>query len=789
MFLDKFKFWKKNKAKGNDEFKNEPNAENGNNKVASFKYPINGGSRSSSVSTNSFGYGDKEREIYPEFSLEWIKVLRNYSVFDRNVSRAINNTVSLAQTKYEIELPDNLSKRDRKKVMETIRIFEKEAKLDSFIRNAIRTVTYAGGIAVDSILSGKPFIDSVKNLAILDITSIRFNYNPITNEYVPKQINAGLLNGNNEIILRKETFFYECVNNLEENPYPVPTLLAALEDIITQKDMLDNFKIIVKKLGMMGFLEVMVTAPVQNKGEDDNSYYTRCSDYLNQQSKEIDESLSTGYVMGFEGASTFKMNATNVNFGGAEKAFEIINRLLNNGLQTDGVFMNQNNNTSETFARVLLQVLIGNIDSIQKTVASVLGSAMLLHLKLQGFQKIDWLNVVFEKPLIGDELKDAQAESIKIANTRAKEDAGYITNDMAAQELGYEQASGIKKEMPANTPKVEVSPDNNTNPEKDTKVGLVNEIKKKANFEEEETDFKDEYLTKNSDNYTKAIEKKYKSASKKLVNLVIDTIKGIENLTENDLVTIFFLVMEQNWNILFTENIQTDIETYTQKVYNKYRKDKSIFPKEEETKTENSKAIKASFVSPPEVIIDALDTRLIQYLAEVDSFYLGKFVLTGGSGTRFTNMIRDFYVAIDGDIGNSNVLDDFAKLLNEEMNLERYKIRRIIDTTMTNARNFANIKYINQAGIARFRRVEVGDRLTCAYCQAMDGDIYEVATEIRKAETFVSSNPDDIVDISPFATTFNLESFIDMSAAERQANGIGGQAAHPHCRGRIVADI
>jgi hypothetical protein len=784
MLLDKLLFWKTTKAKGNDEYKNEPNAEN-ENKIASF-FPINGGNRSSSVSTtNSFGYGDKEREIYPEFSLEWIKVLRNYSVFDRNVSRAINNTVSLAQTNYEIELPDNLSKRDRKKVMETIRIFEKEAKLDSFIRNAIRTVTYAGGIAVDTILTGKPFINAVQSLAILDITSIRFNYNPITNEYIPKQINTGSVA---EKILRKETFFYECVTNLEENPYPVPTLLAALDDIITQKDMLDNFKIIVKKLGMMGFLEVMVAAPEQNKGEDDTAFYARCSDYLNQQSKEIDKSLSTGYVMGFKDSSTFKMNATNVNFGGAEKAFEIINRLLNNGLQTDGVFMNQNNNTSETFARVLLQVLIGNIDSIQKTVASVLGSAMLLHLKLQGF-KIDWLNVVFEKPLIGDELKDAQAEALKIANTIAKENAGYITSDMAAQELGYEQASGIKKEMPANTPNVEIAPDNNTNPTKDINVGLESESKKKVNFEESETDFKDEYLTKNADNYTKAIEKKYKSASKKLVDLVIDTIKGIENVSDTDLVTIFFLAFEQNWNILFTENIQTDIETYTQKVYNKYRKDKSIFPKEEEAKTDNSKAIKASFVSPPEVIIDALDTRLIQYLAELDSFYLGKFVLTGGSGTRFTQMILDFYVAIDGEIGNSDTLDDFADLLNEEMNLERYKIRRIIDTTMTNARNFANIKYINQAGIARFRRVEIGDRLTCAYCKAMDGDIYEIATEIRKAETFVSSNPDDIVDISPFATTFNLEKFIDMSAAERQAQGIGGQAAHPHCRGRIVADI
>ncbi|WP_291726182.1 hypothetical protein [Bernardetia sp.] len=785
--LEKLFFWRK--KQGEDESKKV--AQEGSEKeIKSFKYPISGGLRSSSVSTKGFGFGDKEREIYPEFALEWIPILKNLSVYDRNVGRAVNNSVSLAQTSYQIELPDNLSKRDRKNIMETLRIFERDAKIDAFTRNAIRTVMYAGGIAVEGVLVGNPYASAVKRLAILDITNIRFNYNPKTDEFIPKQINVSIA-GKSEIILRKETFFYECVNQLDESPYPVPMLLSAIEDIITQKDMLENFKIIIKKLGMMGFLEVLITAPTQEKGETDEAYYKRCEDHIYQAGREIQQGLDNGFAVGFKTldgdkkyvpASEFKMNATNINFGGAEKAFEIINRLLNNGLNTDGVFMNHNNNTSETFARVLLQVLIGNIDSIQKTVASILSDVFLLHLKLQGFTKLDWVKVVFEKPLIGDSLKEAQTEATRISNVISKVTAGIIDDDMAAQELGYEKASGIKQESPTRSPKVEVEPDNNTNPDKDVDVSLS----KKKDFGR--TDFGDDYLTKNASNYSKVLERKYKSASKKLIKLVKENIEVIRLQNETDLVTIFFLTLEQNWETLFTENIQTDIENYTQKVYRKYRKDTSIFPKEEEQKTENTRNL-AHFVTPPEVVEDFLDIRLIEYLAESDSFYLGKFITDEAAKRRITQMLLDFYVANDGEIGNSDTLREFTELMQEQMEIEEFQIRRIVETTMTNARNFAHIKYLHQAEIKQFRRVEIGDRLTCSYCQAMDGDIYEVATEIRKAEVFVSSTPEEIVDISPFATTIDIDSFKSMSAAERQAAGIGAQAAHPKCRGRIVAVI
>ncbi|WP_375560287.1 hypothetical protein ACE193_21655 [Bernardetia sp. OM2101] len=766
-------FWRKPKAGNEDKNAAEPNNEH---KIG--YAPIAGGSRSSTVSINNSLFGNKKQEISPEFSLEWITILRRLSVFDSNVSRAVTNTTSLANTSYQIELPDNLSKRDRRKIMESIRTFETEANIDSFIRNAIRTVTYSGGLASEAVLELDPYPNAVKKAVILDITNIRFDYDFLKDEFIPKQINAGFLQGKSENILNKKTFFYETIHSFEENPYPIPALLAAIEGIKTQKKMMDNFIIIIEKIGMMGFLEVLVKQPSKKQGESDEAYFSRCTDYLQRLKPQVQEGYAKGMVMGFTDSHDFRYQASNLNFGGAEKAFEIVSKFLNNGLQTDGVFMNQNNNTSETFARVLLQVLIGNIESIQKAVASVLSKVILLHLKLQGFQKVDFLKVIFEKPLIGDSLKEAQTESVNIANTRAKEDAGYISNDIAAQELGYESATGTKKEENKAIPKVEVSPDNNTNPDKDKNVGLSENFK----FE---TDFKDSYLNDAADDYATAIDKKYKKAVKNVVDLTIETIKEFGVRNESDLVSIFILTLEQNWETLFIENSQKNIEKYTQKVYNKYRKDKSIFGEiEEEGETKNTR-----FFDPPPPIIDFLDLRLIEYLSNSDSFYLGRFITNEASIQRFTQAILDFYVANDGEIGNSQTLSEFSELMQGEMNLQDYQIRRIIDTTMTNARNYANINYLRQAEVDKFRRVEIGDRLTCAHCQAVDGEIYETTRELAKVERFINLGFEEIGDVAPFATTVDIDSFRSLSSSEKQDMGFGAQALHPHCRGRIVADL
>ena len=56
-----------------------------------------------------------------------------------------------------------------------------------------------------------------------------------------------------------------------------------------------------------------------------------------------------------------------------------------------------------------------------------------------------------------------------------------------------------------------------------------------------------------------------------------------------------------------------------------------------------------------------------EYLAEIDSFYLGKFITDEAARNRITQMLLDFYVANDGEIGNSRTLRKFAELMELQM--------------------------------------------------------------------------------------------------------------------------
>jgi hypothetical protein len=123
------------------------------------------------------------------------------------------------------------------------------------------------------------------------------------------------------------------------------------------------------------------------------------------------------------------------------------------------------------------------------------------------------------------------------------------------------------------------------------------------------------------------------------------------------------------------------------------------------------------------------------------------------------------------------------------LDLERWKIRRIIETTVNRARAYASVNYISQAKISEYEVAEVGDAKTCAYCQHMDGQIMEVKNTVEALDTMTDKGVASVGEYMPFATTMKIEEFKQLGAADLQAAGFHTPAYHPHCRGRIVALI
>lgn len=731
----------------------------------SYSAPINGGS------LRSFTIGG-DKVVHPSFALEWIKILRWATVFDRHISKATNNFIALAHTECVLELPDDLSKLKRRKVIELWNIFKKDVKLDAYIPNALYTTVYSGALATDCVLSANPYPTGVKRIRRLNGEHILFHYNDKKHDYeaLVKDEFSGM-----HIATNPETFSYTPLKSFEDNPYGIPVFLAAIEDLETHREMIKSFNTIIKKIGMMGFLQVMVSKLQRGKNETDESYYQRTENYLNQLAPQIEKGYNNSMIIGIKDTHEFEFNASSINFTGAKEALSIVHQMLWNGLNTDGVFMNDNQNVTETFARVLLQILVNNVSGFQRAVATSIEKAFMLHCKLKGLP-LDFTKVVFEKPLIGDAYKEEQTFGLKIKNALSLVNAGIITNDQAAEYLGYEEATGT----PQNLKEPNANP---ADPEDNQRTAPDNERETALSFQAQ-TDFKDAWLTERASNYFKSVRKQFKKSAKELSDILVESLEDRNTISEQQLLNEFWATVALDWNRIFTDKITETIEGYVGAVYERFRFDKTIFPNK--AKTENSVSYEDF---PPDAILDFLDIRLIEYLVGSDTFYLGKFITNDNARAALSEAIKDWYVANEGEIGNSATLASFASMVQEELDLQTYQIRRIIDTTMTNARNFGNINYLRQADVASFRRVEIGDNRTCPHCQAADGMIFEVKKELSKIETFVSSSPEDIVNISPFATTIDINNFKNLSASEMQNLGIGAQALHPHCRGRIVANI
>jgi len=529
----------------------------------------------------------------------------------------------------------------------------------------------------------------------------------------------------------------------------------------------------------------MIEAPRQNGNENEEQYQARCSTYINKAVKEAELGFTSGIVVGFKDSHDFTYAANNSNVQGLEKAFELVNKMLFNGLRTAGAFMGESNATTETFATVLLKIFSAQVADYQYIMASVLEKSYLVLAQLNGYN-LSFAKVKFKPASVTDRLKEAQAEQTELGNIEKKMMLGIIGLQQAAEEAGYEKPTGVTT-LPSSAKTT-----NSANPnlsctsayhEVNCRCGNVEFVQN--NFQ---TDYGDSYLDKEGNNYYNEIAKKFEAAVQKISQSSRQAINNLGNeISQTRFVHTVLLIIYTDWETEFTNLIAEEVTNKINKVYEKYRGDKKIF-KPATTKASNTRTF-ADDLKIPAPINDFLDIRLIEYLITSDNLYLGKFMTDPKLVKKFSEWLKDWYVANEGEIGKSKTLDEFYNAFESQLLLEKYKIRRIIDTTMVNARNFANIKYLHQASVNTFRRSEVIDRLTCAHCKKIHGMEFSVKAEISKMEKFVGKNPEQIADESPFAVSIDMDTFDNLSAEQMQTQGIGSQALHPHCRGKLVGVV
>lgn len=380
--------------------------------------------------------------IVPDVPFDYLRIMEHLSKWDGDFSYAVDNIVQLSNTNFTVTFDDSVSSEQAKEMMTVLKRawrnwYNQSDGLNSLIGDLLAQTATTGSLSAEIV----PRIDlkSVEKVVLVNPVSIRFKYDPDKDLNMPyQQVNTMGATIEGLIPLNTVTYKYYAIRRINDKPYAIPPLLSSLEAISVEKDMTDSIRNVVSKLGMLGFLQVLVTAPQRMQGESDKMYQDRCEQYIDAAIPQVDKSLRKGYVLGFKDTHEFKMNDVTTNVNGAEKLFEMNAQLKMSGLKQDPLMLGRNFSTTETIGRVILAKLTTQITSYQKIVATFLEELFTMHLLLCGY-KFDFIDVEFERPMVGDRLRDEQVFSAKIQNYDDLYNQGVVSQEQRAQALGFEK--------------------------------------------------------------------------------------------------------------------------------------------------------------------------------------------------------------------------------------------------------------------------------------------------------------------------------------------------------------
>lgn len=724
----------------------------------------------SSVDNNANLINGLHNVILPEYGLDWLPVLDRLSVLHHDFSKAVQNVLDLANTPYKITF-EGVSEMQRKKMSKYLEqqrsiVFSKFGEAN-FINTSLRQIAVFGALSCELVVSKD--LRYVKEVVFVPNTEVRFIYE--NGAYLPYQevrtatITKGNMYGYQK--LNTYTYKYRPIVNQGNIPYGIPPFLSALESTGIERDMIKNFASLMKRLGMFGFLEVLLQAPERQDGESDEEYVTRLSTIAKTQGSGIANNLSEGYVVGFEGYQNFKMNGNDTNGKGQSELLSIIDTRAITGLKQDPNMLGRHTTVTETFGKVLLTLLINQTETYQMIVASFLEHLYMNILKLGGFE-VDNLKIEFSKPNVTDELKDEQTKTAKISNLTTLYQQGIITQTQMANELGYNQPA-----QPAPLTKTQAL---SVAKKKSQNLSFDYSLPKDyegVSFIDWGGDKKAQGF---SEDYTQSIDVAYNTAIQKTTNKIEKGLtKGITQKAFISLVESAF----SNWNTYF--KIDKPTKKYTKNAYMWYRSDKSIFEKK------TQKQAQSQSFDVPNVVLDLSDKRAMEFLAQLDKFYLGKFITDDDTKKRILDFLNTFYLENGEAIGdNKEMIKKFRETFTNTMQLENWKIRRIIDTSVNRLRAWGSINYMSQAQENNYEIVEVLDRITCPHCRAMNARVFSV----KKAKTQITSTINSGVDsnLPPFITTLPIADVESAKTSDLESKGFLMPPFHPHCRGRLVVN-
>lgn len=702
------------------------------------------------------------------FDLKALEVLELLGMLNPDVSQALSIWVNLGNTGHEVEV----EARNPQAVLDRLNtlaaaVYQTGGGMDGLVNHFLRQIPLMGALSAEWVVADN-IRDGLADCVTVPVKRIRWQR--VNGQWAPFQLTNAVTAGNRGYVaLNPVTYSYMPLITNDGSPYAIPPFLASLKNIEVQLDGTENISSIIRKMGLLGFIDVSMEIPDAKPGESDEAYRARLAQRLKDYAKAYKGNLSRGVSVHYKDQE-IKHNATNAGAAaGAKSVWEMNEEQIFSALDIPPSMCGRSYSTTETYAEVDYRRFVTKLVNGRRMVKRFIEKGYTLDLLLRDIAAR--VTVTFNADSGYKALDEAQAEGERINNVLSKRDAGIIDDDEAARELGYEKATGTR---PGDIP-----PDGFFGSARFAFNRLTGRYEHKPEVISLETPADD----RRDQGYQAALESVLDDPEQQAIDAAIAAGDRERSSAE---------AFAEAAYKAFAVTLRTEIaKTAVMKVCKRFTGDEW-----QRWRYEDKNHLRAGrgsrSLAGDTIDIAVVDKNALRYITKVEDFYFGRgnyLANNETTGKQFISWLQDEYIAkglnIRDDATWAEFRTRFAGLVRET---SFTKIEQIVSTTMGRIQNMGQTLSLYEAGMKRYQIVGPRTAPICGHCKAMLGRTFDVKVAAERLAKVLDKGFEKPADLPPFlSSTYTADKVREMSDEELQAAGFETPPYHPKCRHRKAA--
>ncbi|HEX8500781.1 MAG TPA: hypothetical protein VF659_09330 [Pyrinomonadaceae bacterium] len=381
--------------------------------------------------------------VSPVIDFEMLRCLKHLWIHNPDFSQFVANVVNLANTGHKLVVDAPTAQRAEAAAARlneaASRLYDLGAGVDGLVNDELAQIAWSGALSSEDVvdLAGR----RVERVVLVPVEQIRFRL--IEGKYVPHQQPTSMLGLQRSALglipLNEHTYHYYAHQRVENSPYAKPIATAAVGAITgPQKDMLDNFKYVAQKFGLLGLISYACTPPTKKPGQSEAEFRTDRRTYLKAVGETIKPFLKDGLLVHWNDQKVTASSVTG-DARGFDALFSLNEQQAISGFNGFPAFFGRTDSTTETYAWVVYQFMQAQAAGVQRLVKRRREATYRLDLRLGGVE-VGGVSFQFNRAHALKPLEEAQAAEINERRALTKARAGIISPDQAAQEMGYGSA-------------------------------------------------------------------------------------------------------------------------------------------------------------------------------------------------------------------------------------------------------------------------------------------------------------------------------------------------------------